>query len=68
MYYFQMIARELDFYFCLSNYSCFFLEICIKIKELEKKNSAEEYSNWRIYIDIYPTMEGNPGIYNVTKT
>ena len=34
----------------------------------KKKNSAEEYSNWRIYIDIYQTMEGNPGIYNVTKT
>lgn len=33
-----------------------------------EKNSAEDYSNWRIYIDVYQTMEGNPGIYNVTKT
>ena len=44
-----------------------FLRDLHKNKRAEK-NSAEEYSNRRIYIAVYQTMEGNPGKYNETKT
>lgn len=64
IYSFQMIARELDFHFSLSSYSCSFWEICMKIKELKKLS-------WRIQPleNLYRCVSiiGEPCVYNVTK-